>query len=76
MCAVLSNLGRFPLMTRVRQFRVTAVYPVLNIEYEPLITVATAGGHMSLTLTSEGSPGAEWLSSVVGEAMNHSRERR
>jgi hypothetical protein len=71
--AVLSNLGRFPLMPRVRQFRVTAVYPVLNIEYEPLITVATAGTHMSLVLTSNGSLGTDWLSSVLEEALSHSR---
>jgi hypothetical protein len=41
--AVLSNLGRFPLMPRVRQFHVTAIYPVLNVELEPVIAVGTAG---------------------------------
>jgi hypothetical protein len=74
--AVLSNLGRFPLMPRVQQFRVTAVYPVLNVEYEPLITVATVGGRMTLTLTHDGSLGTQWLRSLIGEALNHSRDRR
>jgi hypothetical protein len=65
--AVLSNLGRFPIMPRVRQFRVTAIYPVLNIELEPVIAVGTAGGRMSLTLTFHGSPGVELLLSIVRE---------
>jgi hypothetical protein len=73
--AVLSNLGRFPLMPRVRQFRVTAIYPVLNIELEPVIAVGTAGGRMSLTLTSHGSPGIDLLGSIVGEVMNQCRSR-
>jgi hypothetical protein len=67
--AALSNLGRFPLMSRVRQFRVTAIYPVLNIESEPVIAVGTAGGRMGLTLTSHGSPGIELLESIVREVM-------
>jgi hypothetical protein len=51
--AVLSNLGRFPLLPRVKHFRVTAVYPVVNVDTEPVIAVATAAGRMTVTITSD-----------------------
>jgi hypothetical protein len=39
--AVLSNIGKFPRLTRVKDFRVTAVFPVLNVELYPIAAVAT-----------------------------------
>jgi hypothetical protein len=63
--AVLSNLGRLPTMPAVRRFRITAVYPVLNVELEPVVGVATANGLMSITITSDSPASADWLSSVV-----------
>jgi hypothetical protein len=63
--AVLSNLGRLPAMPRVRQFRVTALYPVLNGELEPVIGVATADGRMSITIVSDGSTDISWIQSAL-----------
>jgi hypothetical protein len=50
--AVLTNFGRFPLMPRVTRFRVTAVYPILSPELEPVVAVATADECAFITLNS------------------------
>jgi hypothetical protein len=62
--AVLSNLGRFPL-TRARNFRVTAVYAVLNVELYPIAAVATVNGRMSITITSDKPIGEDWMHSIL-----------
>jgi hypothetical protein len=62
---VLSNLGRFPTLSRAKQFRVTAVFPVLNVEREPVIAVATANGHMSVTVTTDIAIPVEWIGSAL-----------
>jgi hypothetical protein len=63
--AVLSNLGQFPLLTNVMNFRITAVYPVLNVELEPIVAVATVHGRMTITTTRDDSTGADWIRSIL-----------
>lgn len=50
--AVLTNLGRFPETSRVTRFRVTAVYPILSPELEPVVAVATADERAFITLNT------------------------
>jgi hypothetical protein len=53
--AVLTNLGRFPDTPKLRRFRVTAVYPILSPELEPVITVATVAQRAYITVSSHPS---------------------
>ena len=48
--AVLTNLGVFPAMPKVKRFRVTAVYPVLTDELKPTLAVATVAAGVSITM--------------------------
>jgi hypothetical protein len=50
--AVLTNLGRFPDTPKLKRFRVTAVYPILSPELEPVIAVATADQRAYITVSS------------------------
>jgi len=50
--AVLTNLGRFPDSPKLKRFRVTAVYPILSPELEPVIAVATADQRAYITVSS------------------------
>jgi len=63
--AVLSNLGRFPALAKVRNFRVTAMYPVHSVEVYPIAAIATAHGRMSVTITSDKPTGADWMRSFL-----------
>jgi hypothetical protein len=50
--AVLTNLGRFPEMPKQKRFRVTAAYPILSPELEPVVAVATADQGAYITISS------------------------
>jgi|GEM_PF-7013691 len=50
--AVLTNLGRFPYAPELKRYRVTAVYPILSPELEPVIAVATADQRTYITISS------------------------
>jgi hypothetical protein len=50
--AVLTNLGRFPEMPKLQRFRVTAAYPILSPELEPVVAVATADRRAYITVSS------------------------
>jgi NRPS condensation-like uncharacterized protein len=50
--AVLTNLGRFPDPPELKRYRVTAVYPILSPELEPVIAVATADQRTCITISS------------------------
>jgi hypothetical protein len=50
--AVLTNLGRFPDTPKLKHFRVTAVYPILSPELEPVIAVATTDQRAYITVSS------------------------
>ena len=50
--AVLTNLGRFPDAPELKRYRITAVYPVLSPELEPVIAVATADQRTYITVSS------------------------
>lgn len=50
--AVLTNFGKFPDMPELKRFRVTAAYPFLSPELEPVIAVATADQHAYITVSS------------------------
>jgi hypothetical protein len=63
--AVLTNLGRFPNMPKVKRFHVTALYPVQSPDVEPVISVATTDQRMSISVSSDGRTGAQLLSSLL-----------
>lgn len=67
--AVLSNLGRFSFLPTLRQLRVTAIYPVLNVELEPVVAVATAAGRMAITLTSDKPTDTMQIRSFLDEML-------
>jgi hypothetical protein len=50
--AVLTNLGRFPDTPKLKRFRVTAAYPILSPELEPVVAVATADQRAYITVSS------------------------
>ena len=50
--AVLTNLGKFPDMPELKRFRVTAAYPILSPELEPVVAVATADQRAYITVSS------------------------
>jgi hypothetical protein len=50
--AVLTNLGRFPDSPKLKRFRVTAVYPILSPELEPVVAVATVEQRACITVSS------------------------
>ena len=50
--AVLTNLGKFPDTPELKRFRVTATYPILSPELEPVVAVATANQHTYITISS------------------------
>ena len=50
--AVLTNLGRFPDTLKLKRFRVTAAYPILSPELEPVVAVATADQRAYITISS------------------------
>ena len=50
--AVLTNLGKFPDMPELKRFRVTAAYPILSPELEPVVAVATADHRAYITVSS------------------------
>jgi hypothetical protein len=50
--AVLTNLGVFPDLPKVKRFRVTAVYPVLSDASKPAIALATAPTGVCLTIAA------------------------
>ena len=50
--AVLTNLGKFPDMPELKGFRVTAAYPILSPELEPVVAVATADQRAYITVSS------------------------
>ena len=50
--AVLTNLGRFPDTPTLKRFRVTAAYPILSPELEPVVAVATADQRAYITVSS------------------------
>ena len=50
--AVLTNLGRFPDTPKLMRFRVTAAYPILSPELEPVVAVATADQRAYITVSS------------------------
>lgn len=63
--AVLTNLGRFPNMPKVKRFRVSALYPVQSPDLEPVIAVATTDQRLSITISSDAKTGAELLPSFL-----------
>lgn len=63
--AVLTNLGRFPNMPKVKRFHVTALYPVQSPDLEPVISVATTPQRMSITISSDARTGAALLHSFL-----------
>ena len=63
--AVLTNLGRFPNMPKVKRFRVTALYPIQSPDLEVVIAVATTDQRLSITISSDAKTGAELLPSFV-----------
>jgi hypothetical protein len=63
--AVLTNLGRFPDMPKVKRFHVTALYPVQNLDLEPVISVATTDQRMSITISSDARTAARLLPSFL-----------
>lgn len=50
--AVLTNLGKFPDAPELKRFRITAVYPILSPELEPVVAVATANDCAYITVSS------------------------
>jgi NRPS condensation-like uncharacterized protein len=50
--AVLTNFGPFPDISKLKRFRVTAAYPILSPELEPVIAVATADKRTYITISS------------------------
>jgi len=50
--AVLTNLGRFPDTPELKRYRVTAAYPILSPELEPVVAVATAHRRAHITISS------------------------
>jgi len=50
--AVLTNLGRVPDMPELKRFRLTAAYPILSPELEPVVAVATADRRAYITISS------------------------
>ena len=49
---VLTNLGRFPGTSELKRYRVTAAYPILSPELEPVVAVATADRRACITVCS------------------------
>ena len=60
-----SNLGTVPAASAESGFAVTAFRLMLNAELEPLVGVATAGGRLCLTLTSDNTSDAGWISRAL-----------
>lgn len=52
--AVLSNLGRLPFAASESEFRVSAAWLLLNVEAVPVVGVVTAGGRLSVTMSTSG----------------------
>ena len=50
--AVLSDLGKFPDAPALKRFHVTAAYPILSPELEPVVAVATADQRAYITVSS------------------------
>jgi len=50
--AVLTNHGKFPNMSELTHFRVTAAYPILSPELEPVVAIATADQRAYITVSS------------------------
>jgi hypothetical protein len=50
--AVLTNLGRFPDMPRLKRFRVTASHAILSPESVPVVAVATVANRACFTFSS------------------------
>ena len=65
--AVLTNLGRFPNTPKLKRFRVTAAYPILSPELEPVVAVATADQHAYITVSSP--PSTAYISSRFLERL-------
>jgi hypothetical protein len=63
--AVLSNLGQFSAVPGARQFRVVAIFPVLNAELEPVLAVATVEGRMNICVASNERMDISWVRSVL-----------
>ena len=63
--AVLTNLGRFPKLSKVNRFHVTALYPIQSPDVEPVIAVASADQHTSITISSDARTGAALMPSFL-----------
>ena len=50
--AVLTNHGKFPDTSELKHFRVTAAYPILSPELEPVVAIATVDQRAYITLSS------------------------
>jgi len=69
--AVLTNLGRFPSMPKVKHFQVTALYPVQSPDLEPVISVATTDQRLSITISSDVRTNAALLPSFLTLLRRH-----
>jgi hypothetical protein len=70
--AVLANLSRFPEIPTLKRFRVTAAYPILSPELEPVVAVAAAGRRAHITVSSR-SELAELSSKFLDQLRQHTR---
>ena len=68
--AVLTNLGRFPDPPELKRYRVTAVYPILSPELEPVLAVATADQRTYITISSAHEL-LEYLSKFIDHLRKH-----
>lgn len=67
--AVLTNHGKFPNMSELKRFRVTAAYPILSSELEPVVAVASVNRRAYITV---GSPSE--LVDYSSMFLNHLRQ--
>jgi hypothetical protein len=68
--AVMTNLGRFPDIPKLRRFRVTAAYPILNADLEPVIAITTVNQRAYVTFSSP--PALAWIATrFLSELRQH-----
>lgn len=73
--AVLTNHGKFPSMPELKRYRVTAAYPILSPELEPVVAIASVNQRACITVSSPPEL-VDYSSKFLNQLRQHSEPRR